>query len=231
MPGMRAPLLAASFACLGACLGGCSVGLLGAAEAVVNAPAAVPTAAPAAASADAAADPAAAAKGAVAPAGPHAYAVGSSGMALSAPADWSATHDLDGAQLVLRSPPPAAINGAEERERARAAVSVVVQELRSPESPESFARRCRADLERLGTAVEVSGQEPVTLGGRIWTRLGYRFQVGRFRWQQELYATTIDGTGFCVTCSCIDGEFTRWQAAFAAVLGSLEHSRPTLEGH
>jgi hypothetical protein len=198
---MRAPLLAAFCACLGAC----PLALLGAEDA--------------------------AAPGATEGAGAalHAYAVGTSGMALSAPADWSATRDLDGAQLVLRAPPPPAVAAGEERERARAAVSVVVQELRSPEAPEAFARRCRADLERLGTAVEVSGQEPVTLGGRIWTRVSYSFQVGRFRWQQELYATTIDGTGFCVTCSCIDREFARWQAAFAAVLGSLEHSRPTLE--
>jgi hypothetical protein len=163
--------------------------------------------------------------------GARTYAVGTSGMALSAPADWTATRDLDGAQLVLRAPPPPAVAGSEERERARAAVSVVVQELRSPESPETFARRCRADLERLGTGVEVTGQEPVTLGGRIWTRVSYHFQVGRFCWQQELYATSIDGSGFCVTCSCIDREFARWQASFAAVLASLEHSRPTLEGH
>ncbi len=208
---MRAPLLAAACAWLGLCLGCCPEALLGAAEAEADAGAGAAAAAPAAGAA------------------PRAYAVGTPGITLSAPADWTAIRDLDGAQLVLRAPPPAAVAAGEERERARGAVSVVVQDLRVPESPEAFARRCRADLERLGTAVEVSGQEPVTLGGRIWTRVGYRFQVGRFCWQQELYATTIDGIGYCVTCSCSEREYARWQAAFAAVLGSLEHSRPELE--
>ncbi len=163
------------------------------------------------------------------PAAPRIFAVGTTGMALSAPPDWTAIRDSDGAQLVLRAPPPTAVADPGERARACAAVSVAVQELRAAESPEAFARRCRADLEHLLTALTVTGQEPVTLGGRIWTRISYHFQFGKFTWQQELYATAIDGTGYCVTCSCSASEYARWQAAFAAVLASLERSRPALD--
>jgi hypothetical protein len=168
-----------------------------------------------------------------------AFPIGTSGMALTPPAGWIASRDQDGASLVLRSPAPAAPKEPQpltspgdhqEAERARAAVSVVVQELRNDESPEAFAQRCRVDLERLGTAVVITGQDPVTLAGRLWTRMGYHFRLGRFTWQQELYTTSISGTGYCLTCSCIDADYAHWQAAFSAILASLEHSRPALEG-
>ena len=159
-------------------------------------------------------------------------------MALSAPSGWIAQRDQDGAALVLRSPAPPADGepsgltrpgDRQEGERARGAVSVVIQELRSDETPEAFARRCRVDIEHLGTAVVVSGQDPVTLGGRIWTKVSYHLQVGRFTWQQELFATCISGFGYCVTCSSIESAFPRWQSAFAEILSGLERSRPASE--
>jgi hypothetical protein len=158
------------------------------------------------------------------------HALGASGLALAAPASWSAQRDVEGAVLVLRSPLPDAPAGdAQARERARGSVSVAAQAVSASETAATFATRCRRDLERLGTAVAVDGQDELPMGGRPWRQLRYRFQVGRFTWQQELYATVIDGTGYCVVCSSEQPGFARWQPDFAAIISSLERSRPTLE--
>jgi hypothetical protein len=148
-------------------------------------------------------------------------------LALTVPAEWTAVRNHAGSALVLRSALPAAIE-AQAGERGRAIIAVVLQAVKD-EGPLAFAVRCRRDLERTATGLVLGRPEDQVFGGRGWSRQPYRMQVGQFTFAQELYATVIDGTGICVTCSSDAATFDDWQAAFAAAIGSLGRSRLTID--
>lgn len=138
-------------------------------------------------------------------------------LAIIAPATWTAQQDHAGAVLVLRSGLPTALTG-DAAERGRGIIAIALQPVKD-EPPFAFAVRCRTDLERTATGLQLGTQEPLELGGQKWTKQPYRMQVGQFTFAQELYATVIGGVGICVTCSSSDEAFAEWRGAFDAKIG------------
>ncbi len=158
---------------------------------------------------------------------PRSWPIPRTQLALIVPADWTTLPEHAGAALVLRSALPTA-KTPEEAERARAVIAVALQPVKG-EGPLAFAVRCRRDLERTASGLHLGAAEDLVLGGRSWTRQPYRLQVGQFTFAQVLYATVIDGTGICITCSCIAEGFASWQATFDAAMASLGRSRLTID--
>jgi hypothetical protein len=148
-------------------------------------------------------------------------------LAVIVPVEWTGVRDHAGSALVLRSGLPAGKSG-EMGERARGIIAVALQQVKD-EGPLAFAVRCRRDLERTAAGLTLGAAGDLVLGGRSWTKQPYRMQVGQFTFAQVSYATVIDGTGICVTCSCIDDGFASWQAAFDAAIASLGRSRLTID--
>lgn len=148
-------------------------------------------------------------------------------LALIVPTAWTALHEHAGSALVVRSGLPAGRTG-EEAERARGIIAVALQRVKD-EGPLAFAVRCRLDLERTATGLQLGKAEDLVLGGRSWTRQPYRMQVGQFTFAQVLHATVIDGTGICITCSCTADGMATWQDDFDAAISSLGRSRLTID--
>lgn len=148
-------------------------------------------------------------------------------LALVVPAEWTGVRDHAGSALVLRSGLPAGKSG-EGAERARGIIAVALQSVKD-EGPLAFAVRCRRDLERTAAGLTLGTASDLVLGGRSWTKQPYRLQVGQFTFAQVSYATVIDGTGICITCSCSDDGFAQWQSAFDAAIASLGRSRLTID--
>jgi len=148
-------------------------------------------------------------------------------LAMMVPSAWTGVRDHAGSVLVLRSGLPVGSNG-DAAERARGIIAVALQAVKD-EGPLAFAVRCRRDLERTAAGLTLGTAGDLVLGGRSWTKQPYRMQVGQFTFAQVSYATVIDGTGICVTCSCIDDGFAQWQTAFDAAIASLGRSRITID--
>ncbi len=160
-------------------------------------------------------------------AGPRSWPIPGTQLAIQVPGDWTGVGDHAGAALVLRSGMPAGQVG-DVGERARGIIAVATQAVKD-EGPLAFAVRCRRDLERTATGLQLAQAEDLVLGGRSWTKQPYRMQVGQFTFAQVFYATVIDGVGICVTCSSIDTGFKQWQQAFDAAITSLGRSRLTID--
>ncbi len=160
-------------------------------------------------------------------AAPRTWPIPRTQLALAVPATWTTLPDHAGATLVLHSAAPTA-KPSDEDERARGIIAVAVQTVKD-EGPLAFAVRCRRDLERTASGLQLGATEDLVLGGRSWTKQPYRMQVGQFTFSQVLYATVIDGTGICITCSCIADGFAHWQATFDAAIASLGRSRLTID--
>jgi len=148
-------------------------------------------------------------------------------LAVVAPAEWIALGDHAGATVVLRSGLLAGGTG-DAAERARGIIAVVLQPVKD-EGPLAFAIRCRLDLERTVTGLKLGTAEDLVLGGWSWRKQPYRMQVGQFTFAQELYATVINGTGICITCSSSEEGMVAWRAAFDAAIASLGRSRLTID--
>ena len=148
-------------------------------------------------------------------------------LAMAVPAVWTAVSEHAGSAIVLRSGMPAGKSG-DAAERARGIIAVAVQAVKD-EQPLAFFVRCRSDLERTATGLELGTMEEKMLGGRTWRKLPYRLQVGQFTFAQVLYTTVIDGTGICITCSSTAENMATWQADFAAAIDSLGRSRLTID--
>lgn len=158
---------------------------------------------------------------------PRTWPIPRTQLALVVPATWTTLPEHAGAVLVLRS----AVSNAkpsDDDERARGIIAVALQTVKD-EGPLAFAVRCRRDLERTVSGLQLGTTEDLVLGGRSWTKQPYRMQVGQFTFSQVLYATVIDGTGICVTCSCIAEGFAHWQSTFDATIVSLGRSRLTID--
>lgn len=160
-------------------------------------------------------------------AGARSWSIPGTQLALIVPAEWTGVRDHAGSVLVLRSGLPVGKSG-ESGERARGIIAVALQPVKD-EGPLAFAVRCRRDLERTAAGLTLGLAGDLVLGGRSWTKQPYRMKVGQFTFAQVSYATVIDGTGICVTCSCIDDGFVQWQAAFDAAFASLGRSRLTID--
>jgi hypothetical protein len=148
-------------------------------------------------------------------------------LAIAVPGTWTAQPDHAGAVLVLRSGLPTTLTG-DAAERGRGIIAIAVQPVKD-EQPFAFAVRCRTDLERTATGLHLGTQEEKLLGGHKWIKQPYRMQVGQFTFAQVLYATALNGTGICVTCSSSDEAFAQWQAAFDAAIETLGRSRLTID--
>ena len=159
-------------------------------------------------------------------AAPRTWPIPRTQLALAVPASWTTLPDHAGATLVLRSAVPA--KPSDEDERTRGIIAVTVQAVKD-EGPLAFAVRCRRDLERTASGLQLGTTEDLVLGGRSWTRQPYRMQVGQFTFVQVLYASVVDGTGICITCSCTADGFARWQSTFDAAITSLGRSRLTID--
>lgn len=158
--------------------------------------------------------------------GVRGYELGAGGLVIQAPVSWAPVRGQGGAALVLRGPAPVELGPAAER--SRAVVSVALR----PEvavDGDAFARQCRDDLAGMLAEFAPVGEGTVVLGGRRWKVLRYRFAVGHLTWMQVLRTTVVDGTGVCVTCSCVAEAFARWEVEFDAAIASLGRSRPTLD--
>ena len=158
---------------------------------------------------------------------PRSWPIPATQLAITAPAAWTAVRDHAGSTLILRSGLPDGRKG-DEAERARGIIAVALQNVKD-EGPLAFAVRCRLDLERTATGLKLGTAEDLVLGGRSWRKQPYRMQVGQFTFAQVLYATVIDSTGICITCSSIEDGFAQWQAAFDAAIASLGRSRLTID--
>ncbi len=148
-------------------------------------------------------------------------------LAIVVPATWITVSDQPGAVLVLRSPAPA-VDAGDVAERARGIIAVALQPVKD-EQPFAFFMRCRRDLERTVTGLQLDTPESIGLGGHSWTKLPYRMQVGQFTFSQVLHATVIAGTGICVTCSSSVEGMATWKGDFEAAIKSLGRSRVTIE--
>lgn len=160
-------------------------------------------------------------------AGTRSWPIPGTQLAVVVPAAWTAVREHAGSVLVIRSGLPAGRTG-DEAERARGIIAVALQAVKD-EGPLAFAVRCRLDLERTATGLQLGKAEDLVLGGRGWTKQPYRMQVGQFTFAQVLYATVIDGTGICITCSSTVEGMATWQADFDAAIASLGRSRLTID--
>ncbi|MBA3699559.1 MAG: hypothetical protein H0W78_12000 [Planctomycetes bacterium] len=156
-------------------------------------------------------------------AGTRSWPIPGTQLAVVVPTAWTAIREHAGSVLVVRSGLPAGRTG-DEAERARGIIAVALQPVKD-EGPLAFAVRCRLDLERTATGLQLGKAEDLVLGGRSWTKQPYRMQVGQFTFAQVLYATVIDGTGICITCSSTADGMATWQAEFDAAIASLGRSR------
>lgn len=160
-------------------------------------------------------------------AGTRSWPIPGTQLALVVPTAWTALREHAGSVLVVRSGLPAGRTGA-EAERSRGIIAVALQSVKD-EGPLAFAVRCRLDLERTTTGLQLGKAEDLVLGGRGWTKQPYQLQVGQFTFAQVLYATVIDGTGICITCSSTVDGMVAWQADFDAAITSLGRSRLTID--
>lgn len=162
-----------------------------------------------------------------APASFRAHVVAEAGIILSVPADWREQPYQSGTALVLRSPVqsgPADERSVATRERARAAVSVVTTRLDAGVTLAVFARSCRADLERVGTHVQIDEDVAVERTDLPLHRLRYRIDLGPYTFVQVLHVMVLGTTGVCVTAGCGAEAWPRWQADCTAVGAGLRRS-------
>lgn len=155
------------------------------------------------------------------------YELGAGGLAIQAPTTWAPVRGQGGAALVVRGPAPADLGAAAER--SRPVITVALRPGLVSVDGDAFARQCRDDLAGLLASFAPVSEGSVELGGRRWMVLRYRFAVGHLSWEQVLRTTVVDGTGVCVTCSCVADAIARWEVEFDAAIASLGRSRPTLD--
>jgi hypothetical protein len=146
---------------------------------------------------------------------------------ITVPADWI-IQPQPGAVLALRSPVQAGAGTDETalaaRERARAAVAVVVTSVVAGTTLDAFADQCRADLKRFATGLELQADATTERGGLTWRRLRYRFVIGPYSFVQDQYLAVVDGSGVCVAVGCGAEAAERWSTAFAAVGAGLRRT-------
>jgi hypothetical protein len=134
-------------------------------------------------------------------------------LTVTTPDDWTATKNLGGAALILRSPVSADISSA-EKARTQASVAVAIETLDATVTPEQYAKQCTTTLQRLFPGFTVLDENAETLNGRQWWRVHYQFRTGQLAWEQVMLVSTNDKSAWCVTYSCAQASWPQWQELF-----------------
>jgi hypothetical protein len=142
------------------------------------------------------------------------HAVPNSSMTLSVPENWKQTDTEADIALVLRSP-------ADAPPSTQASMTVAKQVLEKPQSLDEYATASIGVIDRMLSGVRVLDNAPATVNQREWRRIHYRFRAGQQLWEQVMFVNVDGTTGWCVTCSCAQEDWGKWQKTFDEIAESL----------
>ncbi|MBA2482323.1 MAG: hypothetical protein H0V44_16795 [Planctomycetes bacterium] len=152
-------------------------------------------------------------------------------LVVIAPAEWTISRGVPGAEFVLRGPPvdDAALD-ADALSRSRPTVAVTVTPLAASDTQAGFAYRCYKDLDRLLTGFHPFDFDfAYTVAGRKWQRVPYHFHTGQLEWQQELYVTASGSMAICLTFGCDRDHYQAHQRQFDRIVALMSGSTPDIE--
>jgi hypothetical protein len=135
-------------------------------------------------------------------------------MTLAVPDTWKRTDIEADIALVLRGP-------ADSPASEQASVTVAKQVLEKQQELDEYATASIGVIDRMLSGVRVLDNAPATINEREWRRIHYRFRAGQQLWEQVMFITVDGKTGWCVTCSCAQEQWEKWQKTFDEIAESL----------
>jgi hypothetical protein len=144
-------------------------------------------------------------------------------LTVVAPADWTALGKSAGAALILRS--PVAEGASPSESEGQASIAVTTEALEKELTVEQYSEQCKEALRRMFADFTIVDEELLSLHGRPWYQVHYRFRTGQLVWEQKLLLSINKKIGWCVTYSCSAASWERWQDLFQNISAQLGAGR------